>query len=69
MGKNVAVYGRPTSRPRTPGIIVIGKIKGNNPFKSCARTILLYIGLNVVSCESVIPEFWCKKGFPLISVG
>lgn len=41
MGKNVAVYGRLTLRPRAPRIIVISKTKGNDTIKSCARAFLL----------------------------
>jgi hypothetical protein len=41
MGKNVAVYGHLTLRPRALRIIVIGKIKRNDPMKSYARTVLL----------------------------
>jgi hypothetical protein len=41
MGKNVAVYGHLTLRPRAPRIIVIGKIKGNDLIKSYALTFLL----------------------------
>jgi hypothetical protein len=67
--KNVAVYGRPTLRPYVPGIIVIDNIKGNDPIKSCIQTFLPQKGWNVVSCEGVVPEFRCKKGFRLISVG
>ena len=63
MGKNVAVYGRLTLRPRAPRIIVIGRIKRNDPMKRYARTFYCKgVGMWLVA-KVLYPNFSVKRGF------